>query len=364
MNHDLPLLEKCEAFFETHVRPRAQEIDQSVSALKEVVDEMGRQELLALRRPRAYGGPELSEGGFRQFQEMSARYSGALSFLTTQHQSAVGMLAKSENEALKTEYLPQMGNGALLSGIGFSQLRRAGPPIMRAEPIPGGFRLEGQVPWATGLGFFGEVLVGATLPDGRAVFGFVPFRETPEIRVGPVMRLASLESPQTVAMEFSGHFLPSERVVFEKEAGWAPRNDMINIVLQGHFALGCAMAGIDVVRQAFEAKKLDFLNETAEALEAELNACRTATLSVGGGMDSEVTEDKLKIRAWAIELAVRCGHAAVTASSGAANSLKHPAQRIYREALVYTVSAQTTDIMRATLARLSRRRADCIRRSQ
>lgn len=225
---------------------------------------------------------------------------------------------------------------------------------MLATPVEGGFSLEGQVPWVTGLGFFQEFLAGATLPDGRAIFGFVPLKDSAEITLSPVMRLASLESPQTVSAEFAGHFLSQELVVFEKEAGWAQRNDMINIVLQGHFALGCAMAGIDVVRQAFEAKKLDFLAEAAEALEAELNACRTATLSVGGTMDSEVTADKLKIRAWAIELAVRCGHAAVTASSGAANSLKHPAQRVYREALVYTVSAQTSDIMRATLERLTR----------
>ena len=36
----------------------------------------------------------------------------------------------------------------------------------------------------------------------------------------------------------------------------------------------------------------------------------------------------------------------------AANSIHHPAQRVYREALVYTVSAQTTAIMEATLKRI------------
>ena len=71
-------------------------------------------------------------------------------------------------------------------------------------------------------------------------------------------------------------------------------------------------------------------------------------------MDEETTEERLNVRAWAIDLAARAAHAAVTASSGAANSLEHPAQRIYREALVYTVSAQTTPIMEATLRRLVR----------
>jgi hypothetical protein len=44
----------------------------------------------------------------------------------------------------------------------------------------------------------------------------------------------------------------------------------------------------------------------------------------------------------------------VTASSGAANGLDHPAQRRFREAMFYTLTAQTSDIMAATLARVRR----------
>ena len=352
---DAPILEKAERFFIEHVKPHAQAIDLDPAALKIAFDEMCRQELMALKRPLKYGGPEVSEQGFRAFQEMSARYSGALSFLMTQHQSAVSMLSKSENEALKSEYLPKMADGEVTSGIAFSQLRRAGPPIMRAESCDGGYLLNGQAPWVTGLGFFKDFLLGATLPDGQAVFGFVPFSNQDGIRLSEAMRLAAMESPQTVSAELTNYFLPEEKVVFVKGPAWAKRNDMINIVLQGHFALGCAQAGIDVVREAFERKSLHFILEAAEELESELRKCKERASKLPSGMDSEVTEDKLQIRAWAIDLAVRCAHAAVTASSGAANSLQHPAQRIYREALVYTVSAQTPDIMRATLERLAAR---------
>jgi hypothetical protein len=62
----------------------------------------------------------------------------------------------------------------------------------------------------------------------------------------------------------------------------------------------------------------------------------------------------LHLRAWAIDLAVRCAHAAVTVSSGAANYSNHAAQRVYREAIVFTVSGQTTAVMEATLNRLVR----------
>ncbi|GCA78079.1 hypothetical protein [Microcystis aeruginosa] len=45
--------------------------------------------------------------------------------------------------------------------------------------------------------------------------------------------------------------------------------------------------------------------------------------------------------------------AAVTISKGAANSVRHPAQRIYREALVFAVSGQTEGIIQLSLKLLT-----------
>jgi alkylation response protein AidB-like acyl-CoA dehydrogenase len=310
---------------------------------------------MALKRPAEFGGPEMPEPLFRVYQEEIARTSGALAFLTTQHQSAVSMIARGENPGLATAYLPLMADGQKLVGIGFSQLRRGGPPIMRAEEAEGGYILNGQVPWITGGGFYPEFLIGAALPDGRSVFGVVPLEDRgDEIRVSSPMRLAAMESANTVSAEFKGHFMPHEKTAFIRPPDWIRNNDQINIALQGHFALGCAQAGIDVLRQASEKKSLCFLTEAAEKLERELAECHEATADAQKSVDEETTDERLRVRAWAIDLAVRCAHAAVTASSGAANSLAHPAQRIYREALVYTVSAQTTPVMEATLKRLVR----------
>lgn len=348
------VLEEAKRFLREEVTPRAQEIDRDEEVLRWAVEGLCARGLMALKRPEAFGGPEMPEPLFREYQEEIARASGALAFLTTQHQSAVSMISKGENAELAAEYLPQMADGGKLVGIGFSQLRRAGPPIMRAEPVEGGYRLEGSVPWITGAGFFPEFLIGAALPDGRAVFGIVPLEDRPgEISVSPPMRLAAMETANTVSAEFTGYHLSNERVAFHRPPNWIKNNDQINIALQGHFALGCAQAGIDVVQAAAEKRGIEFLREAVRALEGELAACRAATAEAQKSVDEETTEERLKVRAWAIELAVRCAHCAVTASSGAANSLAHPAQRIYREALVYTVSAQTSAVMEATIRRIA-----------
>jgi alkylation response protein AidB-like acyl-CoA dehydrogenase len=241
-----------------------------------------------------------------------------------------------------------------LVGIGFSQLRRGGPPIMRAEEAAGGYVLNGQVPWVTGWSFYPEFLVGATLPDGRALFAVAPLGEAAGVAASEPMRLAAMETALTVSIQFQDWFVPAERVVFIREAGWIRNNDQINIALQGHFALGCAEGGLDCLLMAAEKKNLCSIHEAHEKLAAEIRDCREATHQAQQSASEETTEERLKVRAWAIDLAVRCAHAAVAAWSGAANSIDHPAQRIYREALVYTVSAQTVPIMEATLERLVR----------
>jgi alkylation response protein AidB-like acyl-CoA dehydrogenase len=356
MDRDKEILAHTEKILKEDVAPNAEQIDLHPEALRKALNIFCQQDLMAMRRPAQYGGPEISEPAFRDFQESIARYSGALAFLQTQHQSSVSMIARSENEDLKDDYLPKMGNGERLVGIGFSQLRRPGPPIMTAEATSDGYILNGHVPWITGWSFYHEFLIGATLPDGQAVFGVVPLvhaeKEGGKITIGEPMRLAAMESAMTVTADLTNWHLPAHQVAFIRPAGWIQNNDLINITLQGHFAIGCARAGLDILKKTADKKNLPFLYDAFAALAQELESCREATTSAQASPSEESTEERLNIRAWAIDLAVRCAHAAVTASSGAANSIQNPAQRVYREALVYTVSAQTTQIMEATLKRI------------
>ncbi|MBS1713522.1 MAG: acyl-CoA/acyl-ACP dehydrogenase [Armatimonadetes bacterium] len=349
------VLDRAEKFLSTRVAPNANAIDRDPEELRKALQGMCDEGLMALRRPRTFGGPELPEPEFRTFQESVARRSGSLAFLQTQHQSAGSMIAKGENAALAQEYLPLMADGRKLVGIGFSQLRRPGPPILTAEPHADGFLLSGHVPWVTGWTFYPEFLIGAALPDGSAVFGIVPFVDSPGITFSEPMKLAAMESPLTVTADLAGLTLTDDRVAFVKPPGWIHQNDLINITIQGFFAVGCALAGLDVVWRAYEKKRTDFLRTAHQKLEAEVLACREAMVKAQETSTEDVTTaEKLRVRAWAIELAARCAHAGVAASSGAANSIDHDAQRVYREALVYTVSAQTAPIMEATLERLSR----------
>ncbi len=355
---DQAVLDLAEKFLVEEVKPNAGAIDTDQGALGLALQGLCARNLMALKRPKEFGGPALEEPAFRTFQESVARYSGSLAFLQTQHQSAVSMIVRGSNEALKKDCLPLMADGTKLVGIGFSQLRRPGPPLMVAEPMSEGYVLRGSVPWITGLGFFPEFLVGAQLPDGSSLFAVIPLAnvdsQDARITVSEPMRLAAMETAQTVSAEVRHWKISQDHVVDIKPPGWIHSSDQINIVLQAYFALGGARAGLDIVLQAYEKKGHAFLKDCWDRLDAEILACRNAMEEAQRLSGEATTDEKLKLRAWAIDLAVRCAHAGVAASSGAANDVRHPAQRVFREALVYTVSAQTLPIMEATVERLSR----------
>jgi alkylation response protein AidB-like acyl-CoA dehydrogenase len=356
---DSSILEPVKLYLLQQVAMFANQIDSNSQDLSTALRGLGDLGLLALRLPQSWGGKGVGEETFADFQELVARYSGALAFLQTQHQSAVGMIVASSNSHLQEKYLPQMHNGKCLLGVGFSQLRRTGKPTITALPVLGGYELNGFVPWITGYGIFSEFIVAATLPDGSAVFGIVPFQETQQsvtggrITFSQPAQLAAMTSTNTVSANVSSYFLATEQVVFIKPDGWIHENDKKNVLRAGFLATGCALAGLDVILTASEQKSLPCIANALASLQQELDDCRTAMRKVQQQPEAELSE-KLQMRSWAIELATRIAHAAVTVSGGAANYNHHHAQRIYREALVFTVTGQTTAVMAATLARLVR----------
>ena len=350
------MLAEVESYLKTAIAPQGIVLDQDPSALWRALRGLGDRGWLALRVPVAAGGGGLDGWQYWQFQAAIARYSGALAFLQTQHQSAAALLAQSPNDRLKETYLPLIPSGQRLLGIGFSHLRHPEPPL-KAIAVEGGYEFTGSVPWATGYGCFHDWLVAAVLPSGDSVFGLIPFRELRSSTGGEMtfqgpMLLTALQSTQTVSASLRQWFVPAARVVCHQPGDWIHENDRRNALKGTSLALGCAQAGIDQVVKMAQRRDEAALASVAEALGQERDRCCQA-IRVALETGSSPWEDQLRLRAWATELAFRCAQAGVVAAGGAANQRSHDAQRIYREAIVFSVSGQTAAIREATLQRLT-----------
>lgn len=349
-----PQPQELEQLFEAYIKPKATQLDSDPKALKEAFYQLGDQQLLGLRVPESWGGRGWGAQEVYHFIEQLARYSGALALLQIQHQSAVRELAESDNQALKHDLLRAAAAGQVGLGIGYSHLRRARQPIT-AEPAPGGYLVNGTVPWITGFGILHHWLLGAQLPNGCAVFALVPFQGVAEadcsLFFSSPMQLAAMGSTQTVTASLEHWFVSHEQVVDIKPAAWIHHKDRANPLTHSFFPLGCARAGLDILERAQNAA-MPKISETYGVLNQELLQCRD---SIYQAVSHSQGTDPFKLRAWAIDLAVRCAHAAVIVSRGAANFASHPAQRVYREALAFTVFGQTNDVIEASLDLLGQR---------
>ena len=144
-NIDNNILAITESYLKEFVAPVASEIDQSSEALNEALQGLIKRSLLSIKVPKAWGGLEADTETFYHFQQLISQYSGALAFLQVQHQGAVASIVYSKNEALKEQYLSKIVEGKLLCGLGFSQLRRKGKPMITATPMNGGYEINGTV---------------------------------------------------------------------------------------------------------------------------------------------------------------------------------------------------------------------------
>lgn len=368
---DSAILEAARRVGEEVLGPNAQASDRAEGPNPTCFRALAEAGLLGLSAPKEYGGLDASGSVQRECTRILASYCGVTTFVQAQHHGPCRMIAAGPNTTLKHRLLPDLAAGRMLCAVSFAHLRRPGPPILRAEPVRGGFRLYGTAPWVTGWGLMNQVVFGATLPDGRFVYLWSPadHHDFPELfegkeseengwgslRSSAPLSLCAMNASATTELTLDGWFIPQDHWLSESDRETMRRNDR-NAVLGGTaMPLGCIAASVRLLQETAERRSIPAIARAAESFRKEEKEASSAVEGWNGrGAQADFFPKGLELRAWVIELAVRAAHAAVTANSGSANSLAHPAQRLLREAMFYTIQAQTHEVMDATLLRLER----------
>lgn len=348
------LLQEGKVFLDKEVLSKANEIDRDSHSLKEILLRMNEvnSSFFKLKLSEKYNPIKISNVGFYSWQIMMAQYSGALAFLQTQHHSAMVMLNQSSNEIIKEKYLENIVRNNQFCGVGFSHLRRQGKPTLMANPIKNGYELTGFVPWITGYNIFTDFIIGATLHDGRELYGIVPFQNNDNLTFSTPMKLSAMNSTNTVTSTLNHWFLPSENVVMIKPHQFIHQKDQENVLHHGFFALGCAFAGLRILENNCQKINLSNVKESCLKLKTKTDNLQQKMFDKIISFDDNF-EDQLDLRLQAINLAYRCAIASIITSKGESNQEYHDANRIYREALVYSVSGQTIPLLTRSLEALT-----------
>ncbi len=347
------------------LRPAAEESDQADGPNLANFKALAEAGLFGMSMPEEYGGLNISGAMQREVTEILASACGVTTFVQGQHHGSSRMIANGPNQLLKQHLLPDLVAGRTLCAISFAYLRRPGPPVLRAEATEGGYLLEGTAPWVTGWGLMRQVVIGAGMPDGRFGYFWVPGdrNEFPEVFEGchipdnpglltasKPLPLCAMNASATVELTCSQLFVPSEHLLSYSDRETMARNDKNGILGGTALPIGCAAGSVRLLCEIAERRKIAAVSHAADKMKDELSRLRSEVHNwQGHGENEERFRRAVELRAWAIQFAVRAAHACVTASSGAANSLTHPAQRLFREAMFYTIQAQTQEVMAGTL---------------
>jgi len=332
--------------------PGAARVDRS-SVLRSTLDALAPSGLYGMAVDPAVTPPEV-----REATEILAGSDAATWFVTAQHH-LVARYVVDARTPVRERWAGDLASGRLIGGQGFSQLRRPGPPTLRATRVEGGWRFDGTVPWYTGWGLNDLcLLAGRTGTDDpgtaeQAVFAIVPATAGPHLKASDPLSLLAMSATRTVALTVDGLVVGDDAVarvlpLHRWAAADARRTSNVNPAV-----FGLVRASVKALAAAGDGR-VPGLSAAVTTFRSRLDEVRSRAYRLFDDVgDDEALADRLTLRVAAVRLALDVTAAEVAASAGAAMDVGHPAQRRAREALFLSVQAQTVEVRAATVASLA-----------
>ncbi len=301
--------------------------------------------------PLDHGGEELSPIELHFRYEAVASASVATALVLTQRDSAVSFIAAAEAWRPRSELLHKLANNELFATVGIAQLttsRQRGAPALGAVRIDGGYRIDGEIPWATGAGHAAVVVSGAVLEDGRQIL-FVLRTDLSGVRVSPPMPLVALRGSHTAPILCDGVVIEDRQVLDGPVEQVLARRKKALPIGQAFIASGLCRGALDLIGLIDS----DSARTVRARLAAELEHLRGQVLDYCNPIATPDPARGAVLRGQCIDLSLRAAHAAVSLHKGAALLVGHPAQRLAREAIFLLVWSCPSPVVDCTLDLLS-----------
>ncbi len=303
--------------------------------------------------PESDGGLAWSDADLARGYIRLAEACLTTSFVITQRTGAIQRVAAMGNDAIKSQYLPDLLSGKKFATIGISHLttsrRHLKTPALRAELSGDAIVLEGYSPWVTGAAHAHLVVLGAVTDDGQQVLVAVPAK-LPGIHAPEPSQLIALSGSHTGALECKQASVPREYLLAgPAENVMAQRSGGNTGGLQtSALAIGLSRAAVRYLQR--EAEKRPELNGPVAALADELETIEIDLLARAAGQ-ADCTLEELRTRA--NSLVLRATQASLAAAKGAGFVAGHPVGRWCREALFFLVWSCPQPVVNAALCELA-----------
>jgi alkylation response protein AidB-like acyl-CoA dehydrogenase len=362
--------------------PRAAELLPAVRAFARgplareatAIDREGRYPLHLLRELGARGAMRLhleapvGEGdyfGASQLMAEVARVCGATGFMMW-CQAVCGLyMQQSGNPALTGAALLRHASGAGLGGTAMSNpmknYAQIEPLLLRARAVPGGYVVDGGLPWVSNLGpdhYCGAV---AAVVDGPVEGGDVMFLlrcDAPGVELRPCPGFSAMEGTGTFGLRLKEHFVGADCIIADPAKPYVGRIRSAFVMLQLGMAFGVTQGAIDSMWtvETRLAHVNHYLADRPDALQAELDALLKRAQRLAETPFDASTEffvDVLDARASAAELCLRAAQSALMHQGARGYLLTSDVQRRVRESHFVAIVTPAVKHLRKEIARLS-----------
>ncbi|MDP2028892.1 MAG: acyl-CoA dehydrogenase family protein [Thiobacillus sp.] len=294
--------------------------------------------------PVSLGGTARGLGHAIQVIEEVSKLCVSTGFLLWAEYALQWYVINSSNQTLAAEMLPGMARGDVLGGTAQSNIMKSCAGIedarLKARRVDGGYVINGVLPWVSNIGPEHYFHMGASLPDTPGLVIGLIHGSTLGLTLAQNAHFIGMEGTNTFACQFREVFLPDSRVVCHADEfnAFRDRTKSAFILLQMGMGLGLIDACVAMMKRADKqfGHVNRFLDVQADALEAELEAARTATYALAEKIERDGSaphvKETLQLRLAGSELSLKAANAAMMHMGAKGYLSNNAAQRRLREA--------------------------------
>ncbi|MBF9151567.1 isovaleryl-CoA dehydrogenase [Novosphingobium jiangmenense] len=366
----LMIREAAGRFADEQIAPLAAEIDRNDRFPRELWEPMGALGLHGITVEEEFGGLGLGYLDHVIAVEEVSRASGSVGLSYGAHSNlCVNQIRRWGNDEQKAKYLPKLISGEHVGSLAMSEAGAGSDVVsmkLRADPVAGGFRLNGTKFWITN-GTYADTLVvyAKTSPEAgsRGITAFLIEKDMPGFSIGQKIDKMGLRGSPTCELVFEDCFVPEENVMGPLHGGVGVLMsglDYERVVLAG-MQIGIMQACLDtVIPYVRERKQFGQPIGTFQLMQAKvadmyvaIQSARAYVYAVAKACDAGQTTrfDAAGAILLASENAFRVSGEAVQALGGAGYTKDWPVERYLRDAKLLDIGAGTNEIRRMLIGR-------------
>src|SRR5213592_999457 len=350
------------------VAPVAEELDRTKSFPYEIVEKLGKLNLMGIPFPEEYGGGGGDTLAYALAVEELTRVDSSVAITLCAHTSlGTQPIYLFGSEEQKRDWLPELTSGRKLGAFGLTEPEAgsdAGNTRTRARLDGGEWVIDGAKQFITNAGtsISGHVAITALTGEGE-ISNLIVANGTPGYEQGEPYRKMGWNASDTRPLTFTDCRVPEENLLGPRGQGFRQFLHILDIGRIGVAAMGVGLAqgALDQAlayareRKAFgqSISKFQAIQSKLADMSTEIEAARLLVYKAARLKDREenftLTAAQAKLKTG--RLAVRATEEAVQIHGGYGYIEEYPVCRFYRDAKILTIGEGTGESQQMVIAR-------------